>query len=76
MVDARRWIGGSIFTGTRYVEALLVEGERVLVAGTEEEVRRASPTGVETVRLDGRIVIPGLVDAHVHLSELVRQREG
>ncbi len=76
MGDARRWIGGSIFTGTRYVEALLVEGERVLVAGTEEEVRRASPTGVETVRLDGRIVIPGLVDSHLHLSELVRQRAG
>ena len=76
MVDARRWIGGRIFTGSGYAEALLIEDGHVVVAGTEEEVRRASPTGVETNQLAGRLVIPGLVDSHLHLSELVRQREG
>lgn len=76
MVDGRRWVGGRVFTGSEYVESLLIEDGRVLVAGTEEEVRRSSPTGVETERLAGRLLIPGLVDAHLHLSELVRQREG
>lgn len=76
MVEAHRWVGGRVFTGTRYVEALLIEDGRVLVAGTGPEVARASPTGVETTRLEGRLVIPGLIDSHLHLSELVRQREG
>ncbi len=76
MVDAHRWLGGRIFTGSRYAEALLIEDGRVVVAGSEEEVRRSSPTGVETHQLAGHLVIPGLVDSHLHLSELVRQREG
>lgn len=76
MAEAHRWVGGRIFTGSAYAQALLIEDGRVVEVGTEEEVRRSSPTGVETHRLAGRLVIPGLVDSHLHLSELVRQREG
>ncbi len=68
--------GGRVYTGRRYVEALLVEDGRVLLAGSREEAARGAPVGVEKVRLDGALVVPGLADAHLHVSELAWMREG
>ncbi len=76
MTEAFLWSGGRVFTGRRYVEAVLVEDGRVLFAGGHDEARRLAPTGAERPLLAGRLVIPGLVDAHVHVAELTRVREG
>ncbi|HXQ79176.1 MAG: amidohydrolase [Thermoplasmata archaeon] len=76
MSEARLWTGGRIFTGRRYVEAILVDQGVVVASGTDTSVRRAAPTGTEVVRLEGRLVLPGLIDAHLHLSDLARFREG
>jgi predicted amidohydrolase YtcJ len=76
MTDARLWHHGRIFTGQRYVEALLVENGRVVIAGSTEEVRRAAPTGVEVGDLAGRLLLPGFIDAHLHIADLTRSREG
>ncbi len=67
--------GGRVYTGRRYVEALLVDGGRVVAAGEEAHVRRDAPTGTETVRLEGALVVPGLVDAHLHVGELARLQD-
>jgi predicted amidohydrolase YtcJ len=72
MSEATLWTGGRIFTGERYVESLLVENGRVVAAGPAAEVRRQAPTGAEHEPLDGRLAIPGLVDAHLHLVEIAR----
>ncbi|HLM90489.1 MAG TPA: amidohydrolase [Thermoplasmata archaeon] len=76
MTEARRFSGGRILTGRRTVESILVQDGRVVAAGSEEETRRASPSGTEVLPLDGRAVIPGLIDAHLHLVEMTRVREG
>jgi len=76
MTEPRRFTGGRIFTGRRFVEALLVEEGRVASAGGESEVARASPTGCEVEALAGRLVVPGIVDAHLHLAEIVRAEHG
>jgi len=76
MTDVRLWTGGRIFTGRRYVEAVLVDGPTVTTAGTEAEVRRVAPTGTEVIPLEGRLALPGLIDAHLHLSDLTRFRAG
>ncbi len=76
MGDSILCTGGRIFTGERYCEALLVEEGRVVAAGTEAEVRRQSPTGAEHRPLGGRLVLPGLIDAHLHLADVTRFREG
>jgi len=76
MTEARLWTGGRIFTGRRYVEALLVDQGAVVAAGTESEVRRSAPTGTEIQPLEGRLILPGLIDAHLHVPELARSREG
>jgi len=76
MSEARLWTNGRIFTGRRYAEALLVDAGTVVAVGAEDEVRRSAPTGVERVSLGGRLVLPGLIDAHLHLGDLTRFREG
>lgn len=63
-----------VCTGRAYHEALLVEGGRVIAVGSRAQVLREAPTGAERLRLDGRLVIPGLVDAHLHLSALIQGR--
>ena len=76
MTEATLWVGGRVHTGRRLAEALLVEGDRVAAVGTEDEVRRAAPTGADRHELGGRLVVPGLADAHLHLGELARARDG
>jgi hypothetical protein len=75
MTEAVLVVGGRVFTGRRYAEALLVEGPRVVVAGTEAQVRREAPTGADRIDLSSSLVVPGLADAHLHLGELTRERE-
>ncbi len=76
MTESVRFTGGRILTGARAVDAVVVEDGRVVVAGSEEEAHRASPAGTEVVRLEGRLLLPGLIDAHLHLGELTRVEEG
>ncbi|WP_456425991.1 amidohydrolase [Rhodocaloribacter sp.] len=50
-------------------EAMAVEDGRIVMVGAEDEVLAAHP---DAARLDaeGRAVVPGLIDAHVHLMGL------
>ena len=76
MTGATLFRGGRVFTGLGYAEALLIDDGRVVVVGPEAEARRSAPTGTESVDLAGRLVVPGLVDAHLHLSEIARVASG
>lgn len=74
--DSTLFVGGRVFTGQRYCEALLIEGGEVVVAGTESEARRSAPTGAERFDLEGGLLLPGLIDCHFHVHEVGRVREG
>ncbi len=50
------------------VEALAIRDGRVAALGDSDEMRALLAPGGKAVDLGGRTVIPGLVDAHVHLS--------
>jgi predicted amidohydrolase YtcJ len=71
-----RWTHGRVFTGRRYVEAVAAEDGRVVAAGTERAVRAAAATGSDRVDLAGRVAVPGLTDAHLHLAATARDRAG
>jgi hypothetical protein len=75
VTEAVLLVGGRVFTGRRYAEALLVEGPRVVAVGTEAQTRREAPTGADRIDLGSNLVVPGLADAHLHLGELTRERE-
>ncbi|MGI0070584.1 MAG: amidohydrolase [Thermoplasmata archaeon] len=76
MSDAVLFRGGRVFTGRRYCDALIIENGTVVAAGTDAEAARAAPTGVERRDLDGALLLPGLVDAHFHVADVTRLREG
>jgi predicted amidohydrolase YtcJ len=49
-------------------EAVAVRGGVIVAVGTEEEVRALDGPGTELIDLDGRLLLPGFQDAHVHAS--------
>ncbi len=63
-------LNGKVFTSDLshpYVEALAIRGERIVSSGSSKEM--AALAGPQTKRMDlaGRVVIPGINDAHYHL---------
>ena len=48
-------------------EALAVTGNRISAVGTGEEIEALVGTGTRVIDLEGRTVIPGLIDNHNHL---------
>ena len=62
-------LNGRIFTSDSaqpYVEALAIRGERVVATGNTKEVSALAGPQTKRIDLDGRVVIPGINDAHYH----------
>lgn len=60
--------GGTVIdpaAGIKEKADVLIEGERI--AGVEKKIRR--PAEAEEIKADGCLVVPGLIDMHVHLRE-------
>ncbi|MGN5734782.1 amidohydrolase [Arthrobacter psychrochitiniphilus] len=49
-------------------EAVAIREGRILAVGTMEELRGLAGPGTERVNLDGRTLLPGLIDPHMHSS--------
>ena len=47
-------------------EAIAVQGKSVLKVGSGEEILKLRGTKTEVLDLEGRIVLPGLIDSHTH----------
>ena len=48
-------------------EAVAVKMGKIIKAGTSEEVEALSGEGTTRIDLNGRVVLPGLTDCHVHM---------
>ena len=48
-------------------EGIAVRGERIVAVGTSQEMARLAGPGTRQVDLQGRTVVPGLIDNHMHL---------
>lgn len=58
-----------IFTGDAgrpWAEALWIRDDRIVKVGGNAEVRAACTRTTEVIELPGRLITPGLVDAHTH----------
>jgi predicted amidohydrolase YtcJ len=49
-------------------EAVAVKDGRVLAAGTSAEIRKLIGPATQVVDVKGKLVIPGLIDAHLHFA--------
>lgn len=61
--------GGRVWAGQGRppATAIAIAGERVLALGTDAALGPLIGPGTRVVELDGRLVVPGFNDAHVHL---------
>jgi predicted amidohydrolase YtcJ len=60
---------GKIFTAERqqFVQALAIQGDRIAAVGDSEQIRKMAGSLTKLIDLRGRVVIPGLNDAHNHM---------
>jgi predicted amidohydrolase YtcJ len=66
-MGAKVFTGGPIWTGSGDAcAALAVSGDRIVAAGDRGEVLAALTGRYELIDLAGRLLVPGLHDAHVH----------
>lgn len=65
-------LNGRIFCGLAegFVEALAIGDGKVLAMGSADEIAALQGPGTKVVDLAGRVAIPGLNDAHMHLIPL------
>ncbi len=56
-------------------EALAVRGERIVAVGQVQQCREAAGPGAARVDLAGLVVLPGLVDSHIHCANYARRLE-
>ncbi len=48
------------------VTALAISGERIVAAGSDDDIRALGGAGTKQIDLGGRCVVPGMTDAHIH----------
>ncbi|GHH66164.1 amidohydrolase [Kitasatospora indigofera] len=61
--------GGSVYSpADRFATAMLVEGEHVAWVGSDGAAEAYADVADEIVELDGALVTPAFVDAHVHAT--------
>jgi predicted amidohydrolase YtcJ len=63
------FINGKVFTanpGSEIVEAFAVKDDRFIAVGSSAEIRRYAGHETNVIDLDGRLVVPGLADGHLH----------
>ena len=68
---------GNVYTANdsaRHAEAIAVKGDRIVFVGSNEGVKNYIGSRTRVIDLKGRTVVPGMTDAHCHLSG-VGQRE-
>lgn len=65
-------VNGRVFAGTdsqHYAQAIAIKGSRIVAVGTSREISLMAGSQVRRIDLGGRLVIPGINDAHVHFDE-------
>lgn len=50
------------------VEAVLIEGERIVATGSTRDLRMRCPAGTKEIDLAGRTLMPGFIDTHGHVA--------
>ena len=67
--------GGRIYTADAthsMAEAVAVKGDRIVFVGSAADARAWTGPATRIEHLDGRLVLPGLVDAHIHPLGIVQ----
>ncbi|MDP1892497.1 MAG: amidohydrolase [Gemmatimonadaceae bacterium] len=66
IVNARVWTGD---LRRPWADAVAVEGAHIAAVGSSAEIRKLAGTGARIIDAHGAMVVPGLIDSHVHFIE-------
>ena len=64
-------VNARVFTGVAaqpWAEAIAIAGDRIAAVGSSNEVGKLSATSTRRIDAAGRLIIPGINDAHLHLG--------
>jgi predicted amidohydrolase YtcJ len=53
-------------------EAVAVKGNRIVKVGTDEEISQLVDTETRVIRLNGKTLIPGFIDTHIHIAAFAK----
>lgn len=65
------FINGEVITvdkQDRVAQAVAVKGNRILAVGSNEEIQIYAANETKVIDLQGRSLLPGLIDSHIHLT--------
>jgi predicted amidohydrolase YtcJ len=68
-------IGGNVLTmnpSQPRAEAVAVQGNRIVKVGANEEISQLVGKETKVIRLNGRIVVPGFIDTHIHVADFAK----
>jgi predicted amidohydrolase YtcJ len=71
--------GGKIVTvnpGSEIAEAVAIRDGRIVAVGSNREIRRLAGPATRMVDLEGRTVLPGFGDNHIHLGRELQEWNG
>jgi predicted amidohydrolase YtcJ len=63
---------GQIFTAEPnhpYAEAVAIRGDKIVAVGTRADAVKAVGKDAETIDLQGKVLLPGLIDSHEHAMD-------
>lgn len=69
------YLNGQVLTmdsGSHRVQAVAVNGDRIIAVGTDGEIRALIGPDTKVVDLQGRTLMPGFVDSHSHFGSVGR----
>lgn len=67
LTNARIWTGNE---AQPYAEAMTLSGDTIVAIGSSSEVMKHIPGSTATiVDMEGRFILPGFIDSHVHLLQ-------
>jgi predicted amidohydrolase YtcJ len=67
--------GGNVLTMNQSqpcAEAVAVKGDRIVKVGTNQEISRLIGENTRVIRLNGKTVVPGFIDTHIHVADFGR----
>ncbi|MEJ2057610.1 MAG: amidohydrolase family protein, partial [Desulfofustis sp.] len=56
-------------------QSLVIDAGRIVAVGSDNDLKRLAGERTETVNLDGRLVLPGFIDTHIHFHEWALKRK-
>ena len=69
--NKKAFINGKVYTVNEkqpLAEAVLIEGNKIKFVGSTEEVKKLIDESTEVIDLNGRLMLPGFIDDHVHFT--------